>query len=189
MGGLNESLFRLINGGPDSLEPLMRFFSEGINQLWVRLILLALIAWLIKVGGSARLAAIQSLIAFPLANLTTDLFKAFAPAPRPCSELLNVLPHGIGCSGSMGTASAHSANMAAIAFVFVYHLRLKGTPWILVALLTGYSRVYHGAHYPSQVLLGWFCGLMIAFLVTTIGQRILLSRSNVNNLKSPDGQI
>ena len=150
----------------------MRFFSEGSNWLWVRLALGALILALILAKGRGRSAAVQALIAFPLANLITDLLKKNLPMPRPCNELANVLGHGIGCSGSMGTASAHSANMAAVAYVFVYHLKWWGSPWVVVAFLTGLSRVYHGAHYPSQVLFGWTCGVVAAFAVTKIAERI-----------------
>jgi undecaprenyl-diphosphatase len=66
---------------------------------------------------------------------------------------------------SYGTASAHAANMAAVAFVTTYFLGKWGYPWIVVAFLTGLSRIYMGLHYPSQVLLGWFCGAFSAFLV------------------------
>ena len=144
----------------------MRIFSEGSNWTWVRLALGALVLALILAKGRGRVAAIQALLAFPLANLITDLFKKGVPMPRPCNDLADVLGHGIGCSESMGTASAHSANMAAVAFVFVYHLRWWGSPWVLIALLTGVSRLYHGAHYPYQVLLGWTCGVVAAIAVT-----------------------
>lgn len=189
MPNLNLTIFRFINGGPDAIQPLMSFFSQGINLWPVRILLLVSVILLIRKGGPARLAAIQALIAFPIANFSTDLLKAFAAAPRPCNELADVLAHGIGCSSSMGTASAHSANMAAVAFVFVYHLKEKGLPWVVVALITGLSRVYHGAHYPSQVVLGWTCGVLVAFLVTTIGSRILRGRSAVEPLTHTDESV
>ena len=34
----------------------------------------------------------------------------------------------------------------------------------VLALLTGLSRIYVGAHYPSQVLLGWVCGALCALI-------------------------
>jgi undecaprenyl-diphosphatase len=186
VGALNESVFRGINQWPTSLTPLMRFFSEGSNWTWVRLALGALVIALIFAKGRGRAAAIQALLAFPLANLVTDLFKKGLPMPRPCNELANVLGHGIGCSESMGTASAHSANMAAVAFVFVYHLRWWGSPWVLVALLTGLSRVYHGAHYPYQVLLGWTCGVVAAFVVTKVGELIRRKPARVDREEPRD---
>lgn len=169
---LDESLFRAINRWPDELEPLMRFLSEATNYWPVRLILLAMVVWLITQRGARRAAGIQALIAFPIANGITDLFKHNLPQPRPCNALADVWAHGIGCSDSMGTASAHSANMAAVATVFVFHLRGWGSPWVVIALLTGLSRIYHGAHMPSQVLLGWTCGILAALAVCSIGEWI-----------------
>lgn len=186
MRELNESILRGINHWPEGIAPFMRFFSEATNWLWVKLALGILVIALIVSKGRGRAAAIQALIAFPLADLTTNLFKKGIPMPRPCNELTNVLGHGIGCSESMGTASAHSANMAAVAFVFVYHLRWWGSPWVLVAFFTGLSRMYHGAHYPYQVLGGWTCGIVVAFLVTKAGELIRRKPTDVSTEESHD---
>jgi undecaprenyl-diphosphatase len=75
--------------------------------------------------------------------------------------------------------------MAAVAFVFVYHLGWWGSPWVVVALLTGISRIYHGAHYPYQVLLGWTCGLVVAFLITKAAELIRRKRSDVSTEEPP----
>lgn len=183
---LNESILRGINHWPEGITPFMRFFSEATNWLWVKLALGALVVALIFSKGRGRAAAIQALIAFPLANLITDLFKKGIPMPRPCNELADVLGHGIGCSESFGTASAHSANMAAVAFVFVYHLRWWGSPWVLVALFTGLSRMYHAAHYPYQVLLGWTCGIFAAFVVTKGAELLRRKPADVSIEESRD---
>jgi len=143
----------------------MRFFSEATNYLWFKLLLVAMLAGMIWRSVRSRTAAIQALIAFPLANLLTDQFKHFLPELRPFKEHVDVIQHGFGWSDSFGTASAHSANMAAVAFVFIYQLGWWGMPWAFVALFTGLSRIYGGVHYPHQVLLGWTCGLTIAAFV------------------------
>lgn len=186
MRELNESILRGINGWPEGITPFMRFFSEATNWLWVKLALLILVIAMIVAKGRGRAAAIQALLAFPLANLITDLFKKGIPMPRPCNQLTDVVGHGIGCSESMGTASAHSANMAAVAFVFVYHLGWWGSPWVLVAFFTGLSRVYHGAHYPYQVLAGWTCGVFAAFVITKIWELIRRKPADVSIEESRD---
>ncbi len=160
----------------------MRFFSEATNFLPVKVALLLLILGMIAFGAKSRRAAIQALIAFPIANEITDVFKAQLPANRPFQEMADVI-HSPGWSDSMGTASAHSANMAAVAYVFTYHLGWKwGVPWILVALMTGLSRIYNGVHYPYQVLLGWTCGIVVAFVVTWTWDFIRTQRNPVREI-------
>ena len=68
----------------------------------------------------------------------------------------------------MGTASAHSANMAAVAFVMTYRLRYGGAIWIILAALVGYSRVFTGVHFPHQVVLGWLCGGLVGYLTVSV---------------------
>lgn len=170
---MNRAIFDAINHWPEWLAPTMRFFSEATNWLWMKIALAVLVIALVAAKGRGRAAAFQALVAVGLANLSTDLFKHLLPMHRPFQELdpSQVVLRG-GWSASMGTASAHSANMAAVAFVFTYHLRWWGSPWILVAILTGISRVYNGVHWPYQVLLGWTCGVVMGLLVTKIGDRL-----------------
>lgn len=187
MAGLNHSIFVAINHWPEALAPTMRFFSNAMNYWWMKALIAALAIGLATKSGKTRRTAVQALIAFPLSDGTTNLLKHIFPMPRPFQELP---PHEVilrlGWSDSAGTASAHSANMAVVAYVFVYHLGWAGSPWILVALLTGLSRVYNGVHYPYQVLLGWTCGILIGFSVTKIGELILRSRRNVETAETSD---
>jgi undecaprenyl-diphosphatase len=158
-------LFRRINQGPEALAPTMKFFSEGANIGWVRIILLLVVLAMAARGPKSRRAAVQALLAFPLANGITDLFKRGLPDPRPFQVLSDVILR-VGWSPSMGTASAHSANMAAVATVMTYHLGGWGAIWVGIAAITGYSRAYNGAHFPHQVLLGWSCGVVAGLVVS-----------------------
>lgn len=63
---------------------------------------------------------------------------------------------------SFGTASAHSANMMAVAVPFLIYARPIGYFWLGIAILTGISRVYVGVHYPYQVLFGWMVGAAVS---------------------------
>jgi undecaprenyl-diphosphatase len=164
VNSLDEALFRAINQGPESLAPLMKFLSGAMELTWFRIVLGLLLVGMIARGAKSRRAAIQSLIAFPLANGFTDLFKHGLPEHRPFQILADVSLR-VGWSDSMGTASAHSANMAAVATVMTFYLGGWGAIWILVAALVGYSRVYNGAHFPHQVLLGWTCGVVAGLLI------------------------
>jgi undecaprenyl-diphosphatase len=168
--GLDVSIFRSINHWSFAWERLFVFFSEATKRTDVRIGIIVIVIALIAAGPTTRKTTLLGLASVALANTLADGFKAMIHMPRPCNELLNVTEH-LGYDGklihlnSFGTASSHSANMAALAFVFVYYFKWWGVIWILVAFLTGLSRIYVGVHYPSQVLLGWLCGLVCAFIV------------------------
>jgi undecaprenyl-diphosphatase len=178
VGSLDVGLFDWINHWPQSLHVFLKFFSVALGLPIVKIGFgILLIAMLIR-NPITRKAAIIAVISVGIANTLTNVAKEAFPTNRPFQDRAFVkvsdddreVPADrillrVGYSDSKGTASAHSANMAALAFVMVYFLRKWGTPWIAVALLTGISRIYTGAHYPSQVMLGWLSGLFAAFVV------------------------
>lgn len=186
MGGLDHALLEWINHWPEWLAPTMQFFSEATRHGWVRVVLIALLAGMLLSGSKNRKAALHTLVAFPIANEMTDVFKGTFPTPRPC-QVADVITR-VGCSDNPGTASAHSANMAAVAFIVVYYLRGWGAVWVLIALFTGLSRVYNGVHYPWQVLLGWLCGAFAGLLVTKTWEAFVRLRERVREGKEPDAQ-
>lgn len=161
---MDVTLFRWINGWPESWSPFFWFLSEATKQGWVRIALGGLVLLLLIANRRTRVAAIYALLAWGLANGITEALKTAIPFLRPCVELSDVQLR-VGKLTTFGTASSHAANMAAVAVAFTASLGRWGWIWILIALFVGISRVYVGVHYPSQVLLGWLCGAFAGLLV------------------------
>jgi undecaprenyl-diphosphatase len=179
MQQFDRAIFKWINGGSSAYEGGMRFFSEGLDQLWMKILLLLVLIALIAAGKDTRKGAVCALASFPLADGLTNVLKHLIPLPRPCNDpTLSEIVVRIGKSASAGTASAHSANMMAVAICFLIALRGWGVPWLILALLVAISRIYNGMHYPYQVLLGWVCGAFAAVLVNYIWQLIEKKRSS-----------
>ncbi|MBS1710140.1 MAG: phosphatase PAP2 family protein [Armatimonadetes bacterium] len=163
-------LFRWVNGWPDAFNPLFYSLSEG-NKWWpVRIALLAFLAYCLW-KPKLRTPAVVALMAWPLANELCDVLKNVFQMPRPSVEVGDAIVR-VARLTSYGTASAHSANMAAVATAFLYYSRGTGYFWLAVAILTGISRVYVGVHYPYQVLLGWAVGAAVAGSATAIWEAI-----------------
>lgn len=165
LGPWDDAVFRWINSGWKNPvgDEVFRFFSLAIELPVFIVVLVAVVVAHVIAGGKWRSGALLSLLAFPLANLICDQLKNGFYAARPCIDLYGVrlllyYNGEVFWLDSSGTSSAHAANMAAIATAMTFETKAWGIPWIVIALLTGVSRVYTGVHYPSQVLLGWLVG-------------------------------
>src|SRR5438045_1326925 len=119
---MDRVIFEWINHWPSSLSPIFVFFSEATKSRVVQAALLLLIVALLTANEKTRKTVILAMVAWPLANGLTDVLKHGFQMNRPYVDD----PHGIVTwvkpLTSYGTASAHAANMACIAFVFTYYL-------------------------------------------------------------------
>lgn len=69
--------------------------------------------------------------------------------------------------------SGHTGSSFAAAWVFYRNLpRRYGIPALILACLIGFSRLYLGVHYPSDVLAGMLIGIGIAYLT----EKLLLGK-------------
>lgn len=108
----------------------------------------------------------MSLVTF-LALGLGGLLKMLYQDPRPYWVSSNV--KGLVCEEDWGTPSGHALVTAAVWGTVAVSLYRKGrsyTAFVILAciFIVGFSRVYLGAHFVSQVLLGWAWGGLLTAL-------------------------
>jgi len=62
--------------------------------------------------------------------------------------------------------------MFAIAAFFSYNYRRLMLPCFITAALVGYSRIYLGVHYPTDVMAGFVWGMLVGFPAAMIAERL-----------------
>lgn len=97
-----------------------------------------------------------------LTEITKELVQRSRPVndPRVLQELRIVIrAHGY------SFFSGHASNAMAVTTLFILFLRKK-RKWVYVLyvwpLFFGLSRLYFAVHYPTDVLMGWLTGFLIA---------------------------
>lgn len=142
---------------------------------------MAMVPWLCAVAAltllwrghwTGALAVTMSVLA---TQAVVAIVKGVVERPRP--EDSDALVHAAGYAFPSG----HAATAAALygALVLIAHERLAGRTRAVVvggalalALAIGLSRVYLGAHYPTDVLAGWLVGATIAAAACRLAGRL-----------------
>lgn len=111
-----------------------------------------------KVGIMSAVALLGSLL------INNNLIKNIVQRPRPYvtfTDLQIIIPQ----PSEFSFPSGHTSSSFASAAVFYRHLPKKfGVPAVLLAALIGFSRLYVGVHYPTDVLAGAVMGILLSYM-------------------------
>ncbi len=169
---IDESLFLFLNGQHNAFfDFLMWLFSDRF--FWIPLY--AWFLWLLYKRYPKHYWTVIIAIVFTIAasDQLCNLFKENVMRLRPSQEphlqaFVHVLKDYNGNEyrgGSFGFYSSHASNAFAVALFLIVNIA-KQRKYIIpisltYALLTAYSRIYLGVHYPVDVLTGAITGSLL----------------------------
>ena len=177
---LDEGLLNLINSV--WTHPWLDTFFPAITDLhkvlWFQILIIVLILslFIYKFKKQAFFVFLCLALALSFSDLIGNrAFKKVFERPRPGDVPSNSVivrsPYG-----GYSFVSNHTTNMFCLAKFsgdLIPQLRL---PLYVAAVITGYSRVYNGVHYPTDVfaggILGYFIGLIFSYFCKFILQHL-----------------
>jgi membrane-associated phospholipid phosphatase len=183
---VDVAVFRFINGTLSNslFDSIMPIFAGNV-WFWPLLIICGTAAiW--RGGVRGRICVLMLAIVIPLGDgWITNSIKHAVERPRPCLELEGVnLPmtksraidaadeYRKGCSSSGSFPSGHTTNWFAATMVAAIYFRRTLRFMVPLAFVVGFSRIYNGVHYPSDVLggaiIGAGYGVAIVFAVDAL---------------------
>lgn len=149
----------------DILTPVMKFITTTGNagMIWITI---ALILLLLPKTRKEGLLVGASLLGSLLVN--NILLKNIVARVRPY-EVIEGLELLVGKATDWSFPSGHTgSSFAAAVMMFLVLPRRYGILALIYALLMGFSRLYVGIHYPTDVLTGAITGTLCACIVYII---------------------
>ena len=122
-----------------------------------------LIAAILLYLTGRRRAGILLFASVIVGTLVVLPLKLVIPRPRPFDAIPSAI--AFGRESGLSFPSGHTVRVFASAYVFSSLWPRFKAPLYLIACLVGFSRIYLGQHYPSDVLGGILVGLLVGFLV------------------------
>lgn len=143
------------------------------SRIWVWIPLYLVVLWIIyrRFGLKYMLFALLFIAAgVGICDQVCNLFKGSIPYLRPThdadvSPFLHTVNGYVG--GRYGTVSGHASTSFCIFLLSSLIMRRGWFTGMMLAytLLTSYSRIYLGVHFPMQILFGWILGTIVAVLL------------------------
>ena len=180
-----NDLFFAINGSGSVFWDNAMWTYTGV-MTWVPMIFIILyIAFknqqlkegLLVLGSIALVLLFSSLVS---AILFKPTFQRYRPSHHPdYKDLVKILNDFRG--GDYGFISGHATNSFGLAFFFsrLFRNRLVTISMMFWATLNSYSRIYLGVHFISDIVAGFFTGMIIGMLVYEIYKKIRIRYFNI----------
>lgn len=181
---IDADILLWINGHhAEWLDVVMWMISRSKTWIWLYVLLVGLVIYRFRNWKTVLLILVAFGIAVGLSDFTCSsilkpLVCRLRPTHEPALDPLHLV-HGY-MGGIYGFCSSHAANTMSIALLFslLYRNKTATAGLMTWVALNCYSRMYLGAHYPSDILAGLLIGSVYAVLAYwVLRRRVLLSQA------------
>lgn len=164
---MNYELFKSIHhlsGHSYALDNLMVFIT---NKAIYILALVLLVLWIF--GGKPMKRAVlyaggTGVIALVVNVLIAQIY--YEPRPFVTHHVQTLIPHAADSS----FPSDHSTGAFTIAIAMWYLYKKIGIPLFILALLTGFSRIWAGLHYPFDVVGSLIVAIVVSYVIVKLSR-------------------
>lgn len=126
--------------------------------------LMFLVGW-VKKKKEIWHGAILLAVSIVTAATVTFFLKYWAGRPRPGAVLSGVyLIGGHATEGSF--PSGHAVIFGVVGAFMIFYFKKWRFFWASLVILSGFTRVYQGLHYPGDVIAGWAIAALVAWIAS-----------------------
>ena len=143
--------------------------TDKNNLLWPGVATIVAFLYLKKKQG--LLFILTATLTILLADgISENILKPLIARSRPCTTLDfirnadNFFLNSVHCSPSFSFPSSQTVNLFTLATLWVGFFGKSGWGVFLLAIWVGWTRIYLGLHYPSDILGGIFIGVAVGVL-------------------------
>ncbi len=176
MPDVNLLIFEFVYGllGPTSyISGMTIFFAEWFPYL---VIASALVYEMFIRDDGSTLRSLFRIYTPPLFVVTaTEFFKPFYVSPRPfaAQEMDMIITPLISVSDPFGSfPSSHTAFFAALAVTMYFCNPRIGKFFLVATILIGVARIGAGVHWPVDIVVGFFFGILLGWVIEVISLKI-----------------
>lgn len=141
-------------------DPVMKFLSVVGYGGAIWFVFIIIIAFMKKYRKGASLAAISICGTYLINDI---IIKNIVMRPRPFNTSDILIP--LDTPSSYSFPSGHTAAAFAVSLILIHFLpKIPGILFVILAVLISFSRMYLGAHFPTDVM----CGFLVAVVTSQL---------------------